>query len=276
LIADSDCIAYLFASIDFPVCVYLECEAWLGFPLKDEGFVMKIRHAAFSLIELLVVIAIISILASLLLPALRVARARGWEVSCMNNMRQMFILLDIYADDHDGWYPLEPKELNPHRGLIDTLRIEEQGLYGIFYCPTSKHMEGVARELEMYPPKGIGTTIEDSPENRAEGNISYLYWSCMDRSPFRGTNHSKWGPEMDSFRPRHVRQYGDPKPYQPGDDQTPCAVQSERPGDYWLMSDFFRQGAPFPHTRSHKQGLNVLFRDGHSELVIGQPRACFK
>jgi prepilin-type N-terminal cleavage/methylation domain-containing protein len=234
------------------------------------------NNNAFSLIELLVVIAIIAILASLLLPVLRTARARGWEVHCMNNMRQMFIILDIYADDNDGWYPLEPLEINPHRGLLDTLRVEEQGLYGIFYCPTARQMEKVAQNADDYPPKGMVTTIEDTDANREEGNISYFYWSFADRSEWRSTNHSKYGPEMDSFRPRHMRQFGDPRAIQPSDGQTPCAVQKERPGEYWLVSDFFRKGAPFPHTRSHKQGLNVLFRDGHSELVIGQPRACFK
>ena len=60
------------------------------------------------------------------------------------------------------------------------------------------------------------------------------------------------------------------------DAKTPAELLSERPGEYWLISDFFRKKAPFPHTRSHKQGLNVLFRDGHVELVIGQPRAVFK
>jgi len=43
-------------------------------------------------------------------------------------------------------------------------------------------------------------------------------------------------------------------------------------GDRWVATDFFRQGAPFPHTRRHAQGVNVLFLDGRVDLVLGSPK----
>jgi type II secretory pathway pseudopilin PulG len=65
------------------------------------------------LIELLVVIAIIAILAALLLPALSQARERGREITCVNGLRQAFILTEGLSSDVDAITPTTYSRSHP-------------------------------------------------------------------------------------------------------------------------------------------------------------------
>lgn len=67
-------------------------------------------RAAFTLLELLIVIAIIGILAAVAMPVYQVAMRNGKMNGAMQHARQIGLALRIYANDHDGNYPLKKND----------------------------------------------------------------------------------------------------------------------------------------------------------------------
>jgi len=66
------------------------------------------RHSstAFTLMELLVVIAVVAILPTLLLPALAMAKHKAYRTSCINNLRQLAVYVQLYTDDNQDFFPV--------------------------------------------------------------------------------------------------------------------------------------------------------------------------
>ncbi|NLX04099.1 MAG: DUF1559 domain-containing protein [Phycisphaerae bacterium] len=99
---------------------------------------------SFTLIELLVVVAIVAVLVSILLPALSVAREKGRQVSCLSNLKQIGVMLFLYADDHSGWSIMaqpEPRfsgdwEFGGYHETLENLKYLTNR--GTFFCPSAK------------------------------------------------------------------------------------------------------------------------------------------
>jgi prepilin-type N-terminal cleavage/methylation domain-containing protein/prepilin-type processing-associated H-X9-DG protein len=78
------------------------------------------KNRGFTLIELLVVIGIVAVLLGLLLPALSKARRTATNLQCQSNLRQVGVLLLIYANGNGGYtQPVGPGDATMG-GLSDT------------------------------------------------------------------------------------------------------------------------------------------------------------
>lgn len=111
-----------------------------------------------TLIELLVVVAILVILAGLLLPVVGKMRGLQAKTTCLSNMRQIGIAMNLYASDHN----LElPPKYDPVKGgpawqdyLNDYLGLKPfpQDRYfsaPIWWCPAVKKIDKWTRHYAM-------------------------------------------------------------------------------------------------------------------------------
>lgn len=146
------------------------------------------KKESFTLIELLVVIAIIGILASLLLPALALAKESAKKIACASQLKQISLASIMYAINNKSKYPRVYEEKWPlgkieyydetqtwEKRLGPDIMVANGQLTGeIFYCPSQSVVENFTYSKHK-------TYWED--KTASFGYIGYLYFGGKNILP---------------------------------------------------------------------------------------------
>ena len=156
----------------------------------------KQTRKAFTLIELLVVVTIISILAALLLPALKSAKETANRAVCINNLRQIGLGMLTFANDNDGDLPFRSNFIqagdndgatyNSYHFIITPLINGGSAKAAMFYCPSA--INGNAYS-------GPGYSIRPGERARFPSCISYAARTMGDNGAGVPTASMPYGPD---------------------------------------------------------------------------------
>jgi prepilin-type N-terminal cleavage/methylation domain-containing protein/prepilin-type processing-associated H-X9-DG protein len=158
---------------------------------------MKSPKRGFTLIELLVVIAVIAILAAVLLPALSTAKARGWSIRCLANLKQIGVAAHMYTEDHENFLPVTAHQGNSWVASLKYYVINTE----IYRCPKDKNQirpySYAINDFLLPPPPGSSWTNFNRIDAIPFPTDTVLMLECADN--YTSSDHFHFADPDDPF-----------------------------------------------------------------------------
>jgi len=128
---------------------------------RPERVLASAREAGFTLLELVAVVTVVAIIMALLMPSLSASRRKADGIFCMNNLRQVHLAWEMYAEDHadhlpgvtggsfngtgkwvSGWLDFSSSPDNTNKALLTSPHYSQIGSYiktpAVYRCPADR------------------------------------------------------------------------------------------------------------------------------------------
>jgi prepilin-type N-terminal cleavage/methylation domain-containing protein/prepilin-type processing-associated H-X9-DG protein len=235
----------------------------ISVPVEPHRSRHQVMMHAFTLIELLVVISIISILISILMPALGKARKSARTLTCTNLLRQYGMISEAYSAQNKGYYPPLSQPLpgvsnsswaiNPElKALMSVNELADQWWWGRNkVCPDAK--AAMVNQWGQTLDGNIARAFGMSPGKNWSTDKDMLWWNN-----YRGIRNT------DPIQPNRSLWYADAK-------NAEVTRAGSDYSSYWDLygddpSTYYNEMLAF----RHDDRANLVFYDGHAKTMNKQ------